>query len=91
MPRGKSTANKEVKMPIYEYECQKCGKIYEIFHKMNDETERFCKGYSKGSKDSPKGKKCKGKLEKIISLTGKPKINGYAYANDYTTPSTSRK
>lgn len=29
-------------MPIYEYKCQKCEKIFELFQKMNDEPLKKC-------------------------------------------------
>jgi len=29
-------------MPIYNYECQKCGKIQEKFHKIDDPLEEGC-------------------------------------------------
>jgi putative FmdB family regulatory protein len=41
-------------MPIYEYECTKCGKIEEIFQKFSDKPLVKCKH-------------CSGKLHKLIS------------------------
>ncbi len=29
-------------MPTYEYECQACGKVHEVFHGMNDPRPRKC-------------------------------------------------
>ena len=41
-------------MPIYEYECTKCGKVEEIFQKFSDKPLVKCKH-------------CAGKLHKLIS------------------------
>ena len=41
-------------MPIYEYECTKCGKVEEIFQKFSDKPLVKCKH-------------CSGKLHKLIS------------------------
>lgn len=43
-------------MPIYEYKCVKCDKVYEIWCSFNDKNDFSCD-------------KCGGKLEKIVSLT----------------------
>jgi len=43
-------------MPIYEYECSKCGDSFEITQKITDKPLKKCK-------------KCGGKLHKIISNT----------------------
>ena len=41
-------------MPIYEYECKKCGQIKEVFQKFSDKPLTRCK-------------QCSGKLHKLIS------------------------
>ncbi|MEI8348745.1 MAG: FmdB family zinc ribbon protein [Candidatus Omnitrophota bacterium] len=41
-------------MPTYDYECQKCGKRTEVFHKMSETSLKACPA-------------CKGKLKKMIS------------------------
>jgi len=41
-------------MPIYEYECENCGKIFEVFQKIGDEPIKECKF-------------CGGKVHKVIS------------------------
>jgi len=41
-------------VPIYEYQCTRCGEIFEIFQKINDEPLTQCKY-------------CQGKVEKLIS------------------------
>lgn len=43
-------------MPIYEYKCQKCGHLLEIFQKFSDKPLVKCS-------------KCNGELKKIISNT----------------------
>jgi putative FmdB family regulatory protein len=60
-------------MPIYEYQCEKCGKLFEIFQKMSDKTLTECK-------------ECKGKLNKLISNCAfHLKGNGW-YVTDYKKP-----
>ncbi len=41
-------------MPIYEYECNKCGHRFEVIQKIADAPVKKCE-------------KCKGKVEKLIS------------------------
>jgi putative FmdB family regulatory protein len=60
-------------MPIYEYECEKCGKHFEIFQKMADEPLRECK-------------LCSGRLHKLISQCSfQLKGTGW-YVTDYKKP-----
>src|SRR3989304_4824426 len=63
-------------MPIYEYECTKCGDKFEAFQKMSDEPIKKCK-------------KCKGKVSRLISPSGFVLKGSGWYATDY--PSESRK
>lgn len=58
-------------MPIYEYECKKCGKITEALQGFNDPPLTKC-GFCKG-----------GKLEKIISLSSFQLQGSGWYATDY--------
>jgi putative FmdB family regulatory protein len=44
-------------MPIYEYECQKCGKRFEYIQKLSEPPKMNCES-------------CAGKLEKLISPSG---------------------
>jgi putative FmdB family regulatory protein len=44
-------------MPIYEYECGKCGKRFEYMQKMSEAPKKKCES-------------CGGKLEKLISSSG---------------------
>jgi putative FmdB family regulatory protein len=63
----------EVKMPIYEYQCDKCGKTFEIFQKMADKPLTECRV-------------CKGGLHKLISQCSfQLKGTGW-YVTDYKKP-----
>lgn len=42
-------------MPTYEYECQKCGKTFDVFQSMKDEPLKTCPD-----------KKCKGKVKRLL-------------------------
>lgn len=42
-------------MPTYEYECEKCGKVFEAFQSMSDAPLKKCED-----------KKCKGKVHRLI-------------------------
>ncbi|HEY7545459.1 MAG TPA: zinc ribbon domain-containing protein [Blastocatellia bacterium] len=57
-------------MPIYEYVCEKCGDHLEVIQKLGDEPLKRCK-------------KCRGKLEKIISRTSFQLKGSGWYASDY--------
>ena len=61
-------------MPIYEYQCTKCGNVKEILQKFSDEAETTCS-------------KCDGNLQKIISQsTFHLKGSGW-YVTDYANQS----
>jgi putative FmdB family regulatory protein len=47
-------AKEEVTLPIYEYQCTECGKIFEIFQSFKDEPLKKCSH-------------CSGKVTKLIS------------------------
>jgi putative FmdB family regulatory protein len=57
-------------MPIYEYECKKCGKITEALQGFNDPPLKRCKN-------------CKGKLVKLISLSSFQLQGTGWYSTDY--------
>jgi putative FmdB family regulatory protein len=63
-------------MPIYEYECNKCKEIFEIFHKIDEECKVACP-------------KCLGPARKLISATNFVLKGSGFYVNDY--PSKSRR
>jgi putative FmdB family regulatory protein len=57
-------------MPIYEYECKKCGKVFEELQGFDDPPLKKCR-------------ECKGKLEKLISLSSFQLTGTGWYATDY--------
>jgi putative FmdB family regulatory protein len=57
-------------LPIYEYQCTKCGRRVEMMQKITDESLQTCPS-------------CKGQLRRLMSLTSfQLKGNGW-YATDY--------
>jgi putative FmdB family regulatory protein len=64
-------------MPIYEYQCNQCHEIFEIFHKITDED---CKVACP---------KCLGPAKKLISAPNFVLKGTGFYVNDY--PSKSRR
>ncbi len=65
-------------MPIYEYECEKCGGVFELIHAVSAPLPKKCE--TKG---------CKGKPRRMVSAGGFILKGDGWYANDY--PSESRK
>lgn len=72
-------------MPIYEYECSKCGRIDEVLQKFSDKPLSKCKH-------------CSGKLHKLISQSSFHLKGTGWYVTDYasksqcsTTPSNKGK
>ena len=63
-------------MPIYEYQCNRCNEIFEIFHKIDEDCKVACP-------------KCLGPVKKLISATNFVLKGSGFYVNDY--PSESRK
>ena len=63
-------------MPIYEYQCNRCNELFEIFHKIDEECKVACP-------------KCLGPVKKLISATNFVLKGSGFYVNDY--PSESRK
>ena len=57
-------------MPIYEYKCQKCGKQFEAFKGISDPEVKSCKF-------------CKGKVQKIVSLSSFSLKGSGWYVTDY--------
>ena len=65
-------------MPIYEYQCTKCGRKLEVMQKITDEPLKQCPT-------------CKGQLRRLISLTSfQLKGNGW-YATDYKNKDKRKK
>jgi putative FmdB family regulatory protein len=66
-------------MPIYEYRCRKCGKQFEAFQGITDPELKSCKF-------------CKGRVDKIVSMTSFSLKGSGWYATDYKgkNPSLAR-
>jgi putative FmdB family regulatory protein len=58
-------------MPIYEYVCEKCGDHIETIQKLGDPPLKRCK-------------KCRGKLEKVVSRTSFQLKGAGWYLTDYS-------
>jgi len=57
-------------MPIYEYKCQKCGRQFEAFQGITDPELKSCKF-------------CKGKVQKMVSLSSFSLKGSGWYVTDY--------
>ena len=58
-------------MPVYEYECKKCGNIFEVITTVKDKKSKKCI-------------KCGADSNKILSATAKPIIHGFSEENGYS-------
>jgi putative FmdB family regulatory protein len=69
-------------MPIYQYNCEKCGSQVEVIQKVSDPPLKRCE-------------KCRGKLAKAVSRTSFQLKGSGWYATDYpaaeTTPASKGK
>jgi putative FmdB family regulatory protein len=65
-------------MPIYEYECAKCGKRFEVMQKISDAPLK-------------KHENCGGKVERVISPSGFILKGGGWYKDLYSTPKSDKK
>ncbi len=63
-------------MPIYEYQCTKCGEVFEAFQKITDEPLTSCKF-------------CNSKVEKLISHSSFQLKGSGWYLTDYARKSSS--
>ncbi|MBN2338937.1 MAG: zinc ribbon domain-containing protein [Acidobacteria bacterium] len=63
-------------MPIYEYQCTKCGEIFEAFQKVSDEPLTECRF-------------CKARVEKLISHSSFQLKGSGWYLTDYAKRSSS--
>jgi putative FmdB family regulatory protein len=63
-------------VPIYEYQCTKCGEVFEAFQKITDEPLSQCKF-------------CHAKVEKLISQSSFQLKGGGWYLTDYARRSSS--
>ena len=60
-------------MPVYEYKCQKCSKIFEITHKITDKPIKKCPS-------------CHGVVDRLISSTAFNLKGSGWYKDLYGTP-----
>ena len=68
-------------MPTYEYKCQKCGKVFEAFQKMNDKHLSLCAD-----------KKCRGNVKRLIGPGAGFIFKGSGfYATDYRSEGYKKK
>lgn len=65
-------------MPIYEYQCTKCGEVIEAFQKVNDKPLTHCR-------------LCNSKVEKLISQTSFQLKGSGWYLTDYARGKDSSK
>ncbi len=63
-------------MPIYEYGCEKCGKVEEAFQKFSDKPLKKCRN-------------CSGKLHKLVSQSSFHLKGTGWYVTDYANKSSS--
>lgn len=63
-------------MPVYEYECCKCGKVVEAWQSLSDEPMTDCPD-------------CAGSLKKLISMSSFRLKGGGWYADGYASTPTS--
>ena len=63
-------------MPIYEYQCTKCGEVFEAFQKMTDEPLTQCKF-------------CQAKVEKLVSHSSFQLKGSGWYLTDYARRNSS--
>jgi putative FmdB family regulatory protein len=63
-------------VPIYEYQCSKCGEVFEAFQKSTDKPLNKCKF-------------CSGKVEKLISQSSFQLKGSGWYLTDYSRKSKS--
>jgi putative FmdB family regulatory protein len=61
-------------VPIYEYQCTKCGEVFEAFQKIHDEPVSRCRF-------------CEGSVEKLISHTSFQLKGSGWYLTDYSRKS----
>ncbi|MBU1853894.1 MAG: zinc ribbon domain-containing protein [Candidatus Omnitrophica bacterium] len=68
-------------MPTYEYECEKCKKVFDMFQKMSDKPLSMCPDES-----------CKGKVRRLIGAGSGLIFKGTGfYATDHRSESYKRK
>ncbi len=72
-------------MPTYEYECTKCGKVFELFHSITEPARKKLK------KDDPKPCKCNAPITRLIGTGGGVIFKGSGfYETDYRSESYTK-
>jgi putative FmdB family regulatory protein len=69
-------------MPIYEYECDKCGAVFEAMQAISAKPLKTCKGLGCNDKDN-------GKVRRLVSASGFILKGSGWYTSEY--PSEARK
>lgn len=68
-------------MPLYEYECPSCSRVFEIWQKISEKPKTACPD-------------CSGPLKKLVSLSSFQLKGGGWYADGYAgkpTPATAKE
>ena len=65
-------------MPVYEYECNECQKVFEVQQRISDEPLTQCP-------------ECEGEVKKIISVTSFQLKGGGWYADGYASASAGKE
>lgn len=65
-------------MPVYEYECKQCNKVFEVQQKMADKPLSNCP-------------ECQGPVKKLVSMSSFQLRGGGWYADGYSTSSGAAK
>ena len=66
----------EKEMPVYEYECQECNKVFEVQQKIADEPLRDCP-------------ECQAPVKKLMSMSSFQLKGGGWYADGYASKSSA--
>ncbi len=64
-------------MPVYEYECSDCDKVFEVQQKISDEPVKICP-------------ECQGEVRKLVSMSSFQLKGGGWYADGYGSASTTK-
>ena len=64
-------------MPVYEYECSDCDKVFEVQQKISDEPIKICPA-------------CQGEVRKLVSMSSFQLKGGGWYADGYGSASTAK-
>lgn len=63
-------------MPVYEYECNECEKVFEVQQRISDDPLKTCP-------------ECQGQVRKLVSMTSFQLKGGGWYADGYTSASAA--